>query len=239
MQHRPAGCAIDRETAMTLCIRPLMLALCAAVGHVAVAQGTGEPLRLPPPELKGGMSVEQALQQRRSVREFAAAPLVLGEVSQVLWAAQGVTDPRGWRTAPSAGALAPLELYLVAGRVAGLPAGVYRYRPEAHALVAIRAGEFGPPLAAAALGQAAVREAPAVLVIAAVYQRTRDRYGSKAERFVHIEAGHVAQNVYLQCTARGLATVLVGAFDEPKLREVLGLPVDHAPLGLMPFGHRR
>jgi SagB-type dehydrogenase family enzyme len=185
------------------------------------------------------MSVEQALQQRRSQREFAAAPLELRDVSQLLWAAQGVTDARGYRTAPSAGALAPLELFLVAGNVTGLVAGIYRYERQSHSLVALRAAELRPQLAAAALGQAAVRDAPALLVIAAVYPRTQSRYGAKAERFVHIEAGHAAQNVYLQCTARGLSTVLIGAFDETKLRETLGLPADHTPLGLMPFGHAR
>lgn len=223
---------------MRPCLRRLIgiLLMGAGAAGPASAQDLGPPTPLPPPELHGAMTVEQALHQRRSRREFAAAPLSLQDVSQVLWAAQGITDPRGRRTAPSAGALSPLEVYLVAGRIAGVPPGEYRYLPEVHSLLPIRAGDLRSELAAAALGQAAVRAAPAVLVIAADYQRTRARYGGRAERFVHLEAGHASQNVYLQCTARGLATVFVGAFDEVKLRAALGLPADQTPLGLMPFG---
>jgi SagB-type dehydrogenase family enzyme len=226
---------------MRPCLRPLACALSAwALSAGAVSgQGDDRRLALPPPDLKGTMPVEQALLQRRSVREFAAAPLGLNELSQVLWAAQGVTDPRGLRTAPSAGALAPLELYLVAGNVTDLPAGLYRYHAASHALLAIRAGELRPRLAAAALGQPAIRAAPAVLVIAAEVQRTRNRYGDRAERYVHVEVGHAAQNVYLQCTASGLGTVLIGAFDDLEMREVLRLPAEQLPLGLMPIGRKR
>jgi SagB-type dehydrogenase family enzyme len=217
----------------------LILLLWAGAVAAAWADELGTPLTLPPPELRGAMTVEQALHQRRSKREFAAVPLSLADVSQVLWAAQGVTDPRGWRTAPSAGALAPLVVYLVAARVAGLPPGEYRYLPQAHALLPLRSGDLRPELASAALEQAAVREAAAVLVIVAVVQRTQARYGSRAERFVQLEAGHASQNVYLQCTARGLATVFLGAFDELRLLAALGLPADQVPLGLMPFGRAK
>lgn len=226
---------------MTRYLRPLACALSAwalSAGALA-AQGVDRPLPLPPPDRKGTMPLEQALQQRRSIREFAAVPLTLGEVSQLLWAAQGVTDPRGLRTAPSAGALAPLELYVVAGQVSGLAAGLYRYEPGAHVLHAVKAGELRPQLAAAALGQVALLAAPAALVIAADPRRTRGRYGERAERYVHIEVGHAAQNVYLQCTASGLATVLIGAFDDRMLRDTLGLPDAQVPLGLMPFGRPR
>ncbi|MDP1900361.1 MAG: SagB/ThcOx family dehydrogenase [Rubrivivax sp.] len=198
----------------------------------------GPQIPLAPPRLKGVASVEEALQQRRSVRSFAVAALDLQDVAQLLWAAQGVTHPEGHRTAPSAGALRPLVVYLVAGNVAGLAPGVYRYQPQEHALVLTQPADARGRLASAALGQASVRDAPAVLVIAAVYARTAQKYGARAERYVHIEVGHAAQNVYLQATARGLGTVLVGAFDDLKVREALGLPADHASLGLMPLGRR-
>lgn len=159
-------------------------------------------------------------------------------MAQVLWAAQGVTPAQGHRTAPSAGALQPLVVYLVAGSVAGLAPGVYRYEPREHAMILTRTGDVRGRLAATALGQAPVRDAPAVLVIAAVYQRTGQKYAARAERFVHVEVGHAAQNVYLQATARGLATVPVGSFDDLKVRDALGLPADHAPLGLMSLGRR-
>ena len=205
----------------------------------AAANSNDMPVPLPQPELHGTMPLEQALQQRRSQREFDAGPLALRDVAQVLWAAQGVTDARGLRTAPSAGALAPLEIYLIAGQVSDLPAGLYRYQPGAQSLVPIRRGELRGQVAALALGQSALREAPATLVIAGVYSRTRQRYGERAERYVHIEAGHAAQNVYLQCTARRLSTVLIGSFDDAALRAALALPPDHAPLALMPFGRGR
>ncbi|HJW12404.1 MAG TPA: SagB/ThcOx family dehydrogenase [Albitalea sp.] len=217
----------------------LALTLWAGPGHAAPAPPTSDVLKLPLPQLSGPMPVEQALQQRRSQREFTALPLRLEDVSQLLWAAQGVTHPRGYRTAPSAGALAPLEVYLVATQVTGLAGGVYHYQPQTHALLLVRSGDRRAQIAAAAHGQPAVRDAPALLVIAAVYQRTIARYGSRGERYVHIEAGHAAQNVYLQCTARDLATVLVGAFGDTALREALGLPADHVPLALMPIGHPR
>jgi SagB-type dehydrogenase family enzyme len=225
-----------------LCVRWLPLALGAwlRIGHALPPSPDGaRQLALPAPQLQGPMSVEQALQQRRSRREFSAEALSLQDVAQVLWAAQGVTDPSGHRTAPSAGARAPLELYLVVGQVTGLPPGVYRYDARAHALLAIHDGDLRAPLAVAAAGQTWMRDAPALLLIAAVLSRTQARYGNRGERYVQLEAGHAAQNVYLQCTARGLATVFVGAFDESLLRQTLSLPAEQTPQGLMPFGRRR
>lgn len=214
----------------------LMSAGCLCISSAQAASGV---IPLPPPELKGPMSVEQALQQRRSIREFSGEALDLSDISQILWAAQGKTGSHGLHTTPSAGGLAPLEIYLLAGKVSGMAPGVYRYRVDEHALGRIRAGDLRTQLAAAAHGQTWAGEAPALLVIAADYQRTRKRYGSRAERYVHIEAGHAAQNVYLQCTARGAATVLVGAFDDGEVARVLGLPAEHVPLGLMPLGWPR
>ena len=203
-----------------------------------MGQVVGQHIKLGPPRLNGAMSVEEALHQRRSVRTFAAAPLDLQVVSQILWAAQGVTNAEGYRTAPSAGALYPLVVYVVAGNVAGLAPGAYRYQPQEHALVLVRSGDLRGRLAAAALEQASIRDAPAVLVIAADDRRTAQKYGDRARRYVDIEVGLVAQNVYLQATACGLGTVLVGAFEDPKVAEVLGLPASQLPLGLMPLGRK-
>ena len=204
-----------------------------------MAMETGQRIPLPAAASGGEMPVEEALEQRRSIREFSRDGLELDDVSQLLWAAQGVTSRRGFRAAPSAGALYPLELYVVAGDVAGLSPGVYRYRPKKHDLVLVADGDRRKPLAAAALEQGWVRRAPAVLVIAAVYERTMAKYGQRGLRYVHMEVGHAAQNVYLQATARGLGTVMVGAFEDDEVREVLGLPEDHEPLGIMPVGHER
>ena len=187
-------------------------------------------------ESLSSLSLEEALQKRRSVREFRRGSLSLDEVAQLLWAAQGITRQELLRTAPSAGALYPLELYLVAGQVKGLPAGLYRYSPERHDLQHVADGDSRRALAAAALDQAWVRQAPAVLVITGVYARSAVKYGQRAQRYTHIEVGNVAQNVYLQATALGLGTVFVGAFNAAKVQEVLELPADHEPLGLMPVG---
>ena len=206
---------------------------------VATAMEIGQRIPLPTATSDQEMSVAEALEQRRSTRDFSRDGLVLEEVSQLLWAAQGKTSGRGFRTAPSAGALYPLELYVVAGDVAGLSPGVYRYRPQKHDLVLVATGDYRKGLASAALGQDWVRRAPAILVITGVYERTMSKYGQRGRRYVHMEVGHAAQNVYLQATAQGLGTVMVGAFDDKEVGDALSLPADHEPLGLLPVGNGR
>lgn len=205
----------------------------------SLPMATVEPsgaIKLPEPRFKGPVSVEEALLKRRSVREYKDEPLTLAEVSQLLWAAQGVTDPRGFRTAPSAGALYPLELYLVVGRVEGLSVGVYRYVPDGHYLLRVADGDRREELAAAALGQAYVRDAPIDLVLSAVTERTTSRYGYRGVRYVHMEAGHVGQNVHLQAVSLGLGTVMIGAFTDEQVKQVVGLPKEEVPLYIMPVG---
>lgn len=185
------------------------------------------------------MSLERALDQRRSVRTYRDEPLTLKEVSQLLWAAQGVTHPNGYRTAPSAGALYPLDLYLTGGRVTDLSDGVYRYHPRDHVLIRTGREDRRRALAAAALQQDWVREGAVVIVIAGVYERTTGKYGDRGVRYTHIEVGHAAQNMYLQAEALDLGTVLVGAFSDGKVREVLGLSDRERPLALLPVGRVR
>ncbi|MEN3183389.1 MAG: SagB/ThcOx family dehydrogenase [Atribacterota bacterium] len=192
---------------------------------------------LPPPRLESEVSVEEALLQRRSHRSFTPSPLSLQEIAQLLWAAQGVTDKAsGFRTAPSAGALYPLEVYFVAGQVEDLSPGVYRYLPEEHALCEVLLGDRREELFRAALFQKWVKEAPGVLVFTAIYERTTRKYGERGIRYVHMEVGHAAQNVYLQAEALGLGTVVVGAFEDSGVQKALGLPVNERPLYLMPVG---
>ena len=188
--------------------------------------------------LRGALALEEALAARRSVRDYAPGPLTLAEVGQLLWAAQGVTSPEGFRTAPSAGALYPLELYLVVGEVEGLAPGVYHYEPESHALTRIIAGDLRRVLEMAALGQDYVRTAAVDLVLTGVYQRTARRYGERAQRYVHMEAGHAGQNVYLQAEALGLGTVAIGAFNDEEVQRLLSLPAEEAPLYIMPVGRK-
>ncbi len=191
-------------------------------------------IALPTPRLKGTLTLEETLAQRRSVREFSDAPLTLAELGQLLWAAQGITHPAGLRTAPSAGALYPLEVYAVTRE------GVYHYEPQGHQLIVQVQRDVRSALYAAALRQDAVLSAPAVIVIAAVYARTAQKYGEeRSPRYVHLEAGHAAQNVLLQAVALNLDAVPIGAFEDDTVTQVLALPLDQQPLYLIPTGHSK
>ena len=177
------------------------------------------------------MSLAEALDRRRSVREFSEDRLSPEALSQLLWSAQGTTTAWGARTAPSAGALYPLELYLVT------PEGLWRYHPREHDLRTVSQGDLRPALARAALGQAAVEDAAAVVLVAGVFERTSAKYGPRAARYVMLEAGHVAQNVLLGAVALDLAAVPVGAFDDERVRLALDLRNGEEPLYLVAVGH--
>lgn len=218
---------------------PVLVALVLVAGQAAGAQPEGANMNaipLPPPRLDGRVSVEQALQQRRSVREFSGAPLALDDLGQLLWAAQGVTRADGLRTAPSAGALYPLELVVVAGNVTGLAPGAYAYAPARHALTLLAAGDRRAAVAAAALNQRWMEAAPALIVFCAVPPRTTRKYGSRGIQYIYIETGHAAQNVFLEAQALQLGAAAVGAFDEAQLARALPLAAGWAPLYLMPVG---
>ncbi len=194
------------------------------------------PIPLPAPQTTGPLSVEEALVQRRSVREFRPEALTLAQAGQLLWAAQGINRQGGYRAAPSAGALYPLEVLLVAGIIHDLSPGVYRYRPREHALALILEEDLRGKLAAAALGQSFVKDGTAVLVITAVYERTTGKYGQRGLRYVHMEVGYASENIHLQAAALGLGTVAVGAFHDDHVQELLNLPDNEHPLLIMPVG---
>lgn len=195
-------------------------------------------VELPEPRRDSDTSIEEALLNRRSTREYSDEPLTLQEVSQLLWAAQGITDPRGLRTAPSAGALYPLEIYVVVGAVVDLSVGVYKYDPHYCELLHVLAGDKRAELAKAALNQACVKEAAIDIVFTAVYDRTTVKYGDRGVRYVHIEVGHAAQNLCLQATAMDLGIVTVGAFHDEDVKEVLNLPYDETPMYIIPIGKK-
>ncbi|KLK88308.1 nitroreductase [Methanoculleus sediminis] len=226
--------------AIAATLAAVLAAGCAGIPTAPDGNSTPEPpedaITLPEPREKGNVSVEEALWGRRSVRVYADVPFALADAGQVLWAAQGITDDRGYRTAPSAGGLYPLEVYLVAGGVMGLEPGVYHYRPGEHLLVRVGAGDRRAVLQAAAVNQTSVGDAPATIVIAAIPERTTAKYGERGTRYVYMEAGHAAENVYLQAEALDHATVVIGAFDEDRVRETLALPENTTPLYLMPVG---
>jgi SagB-type dehydrogenase family enzyme len=206
------------------------------VGH-NLGENPVHRIALPAPCLKGKTSLEEAISKRRSRREFKDSPLTLGQVSQILWAAQGITNGEGRRAAPSAGALCPLDLYLAVGAqaVEGLMEGIYHYDPEGHALERILERDVRQTLARLAV-QTFIGEAPVALVITGEYERTSWKYGDRATRYVHMEAGHAAQNVYLQAEALGLGTVVAGSFQDEAVSQALGLPAGHRPLYIMPIG---
>lgn len=196
-------------------------------------------INLPQPKRDSQVSIEEALRGRRSVREYKDEPLNLEEISQLLWAAQGITEPEwGGRTAPSAGALYPLEVYLVARKVEKLEPGVYQYLPEDHQLKKVLDGEVSADLTQAALGQGFIKKAPVNLVISGVFSRTTQKYGQRGIQYVYLEAGHAAQNVYLQVQSLNLGTVTVGAFDDGEVRRILNLSEDETPLYIMPLGRK-
>lgn len=190
-----------------------------------------ETMDLPAPRTTSNVSLEEALASRRSVREFTDEPLTLEEISQLLWAAQGITAGWGGGTTPSAGALYPLEVYVAT------PDGLYHYVPRGHRAEVVSRRDLREALAGAALGQAAASDAPAVFVVAAVYARTAGKYGGRAERYVKVEAGHVGQNILLQAVALGLGAVPMGAFLDEQVRRVLNLPAEQELLYLIPVGH--
>jgi SagB-type dehydrogenase family enzyme len=211
----------------------------ARAGEIALdtsPHGGSDEIPLPDPKYDGKVSVERALRERRTVRTYEEGPLTLNEISQLLWAAQGITDAsRGLRTAPSAGALYPLEVYLVAGNAEGIKQGAYKYKPQEHRLIKVREGDVRGELDAA-LGKSDVRKAGAVIVFFAVYERTTAKFGEAGIRYVHMEVGHAAQNVYLQATSLNLGTVVIGAFPDRQIKKILNVPEYEQLLYIMPVG---
>ncbi len=188
-------------------------------------------IELPNPSSKGSISLEQAIGNRDSVRSFTTQHLSLEQIGQLLWSGQGFRDALGKRTVPSAGALYPLELYLV------IEEGVYHYVPERHQMEPHIEGDMRSSLSSAALGQECVAQAPATLLLTAVFSRIETKYGKeRSPQYIYLEAGHAAQNILLQATALGLDGVPVGAFYEEQVSKVLQLPQAHYPLYLIPLG---
>jgi SagB-type dehydrogenase family enzyme len=199
----------------------------------------------------GTVSVESSIQNRRSVRHFTDEPVSVQELAQLLWAGQGMSEvleepppgfgnwewKGGFRTAPSAGALYPLELYLVVGTAEDIDPGVYRYAPLEHGLVKTEDGDLREALWDAALRQGAIREAPVTILIAGVVERTAVKYGGRAEQYVLIEVGAAAENIFLQAGAIGLGTVFIGAFDDEAVPQAFGFPGELQVFGIMPVGH--
>jgi len=218
-----------------------LLILMVLLGAQAVRTAAQQAQPLPAPQRRGGVSLEEALARRETVRSFSPEPLKLCEISQLLWAAGGRSADAissATRTYPSAGGIYPLDLYLVAGKVRGLKEGVYLYLYGEHALLPVRTGDHRGGLARAALMQEWIAGAPASVVITAQYQRTQARYGTRGiQRYVPMDAGHAAQGLHLQAFAQGLGSAAVGAFDDAQVKRLLGLDrAGDEPLLILPVG---
>jgi len=216
-----------------------LLMICACPSHSQESSEESQmskSIALPEPAKTGSMSLEEALSLRRSRRDLAPGPVTLQQVSQILWAAQGITAKGKYRTAPSAGALYPIEIYLAAENVDALEPGLYHYTPQGHSLTLHAKGSLANKIAQAALGQGSLTRASATVIITAVMERTSKKYGERTDRYVAEEVGAIAQNIYLQVESLGLATVLIGAFSDDEVQDAIG--ISETPLAIMPVGRR-
>jgi SagB-type dehydrogenase family enzyme len=219
----------------------LILFFFLAMGVLDVRMGHAS-ISLPKPSFDGKASVEKAIKGRRSIRDFKERTLSLTHLSQLLWAAQGITDPIGnKRAAPSGGALYPLDIYILIGEngVEKIEAGVYHYLPKEHSVSPITKGDRRKEIASASLGQMWMAKAPIIFIITAEYRRITGKYGERGIRYALIEVGHVGQNLFLQAEAMGLGAGIVGAFNDLEVSKVAGLPSKHEPLLIMPVGYRK
>jgi SagB-type dehydrogenase family enzyme len=212
----------------------LVLMAAFLMGKEDLAMAKIREIQLPQPRLKGKVSLEEAIAKRRSQRSFAKNSLSLEEIGQLLWAAQGITATGrgfGFRTAPSAGALYPLEVYLASKD------GLFHYLPEGHRLEVLAETDLRNQLHRAALGQGSVAQAAIDIIICAVYTRVTGQYGERGIRYTDIEVGHAAQNIHLEAAALGFGSVPVGAFNDQRVKEILLLPADCQPLYIIPVGY--
>ncbi len=201
--------------------------------------GDAEVVALPAVDTPPSMSVAQALEQRRSLRDYADRPMTAQELAWVVQAAIGITSPQGFRTAPSAGALYPVETYVAVHRVEGIEPGVYHVDVRAQGLEPVRSGSVAGDLLIAGLGQDFLRRAPVVLVLTGVFQRSRWKYRARHYRYVCWEGGHVTQNVYLAAEAAGLGACMVGAFHDGMVNDLVRVDGrQEAALGLVALGPR-
>jgi SagB-type dehydrogenase family enzyme len=235
---RRTFCKALPATIVTMLVVPSALPSCAPVTKPIQPRLSNQVvLNLPKPRFDSDTSIEQTLLKRRSIRDYTGESLTFNEVSQLLWAAQAITGTKySFRTAPSAGALYPLETYVVVGDVENLAQGAYRYVPEHHQVIKVIDGDMRKELAVAALGQEWVREGAVNIIFTSIYERTTQKYGDRGIRYVHMEVGHAAQNIYLQAVALGLGTVVIGAFDDDYVKEIINLPETEQPLYIMPVG---
>lgn len=219
----------------------MVLFLFGVIGLLGI-KNVHASIPLPKPSLDRKVSVEKAIKQRRTIRDFQERTLSLDHLSQLVWSAQGITDStRGRRAAASGGALYPLDIYVLTGEngVEKMEAGVYHYSPKEHSVLPIAKGDRRREIASASLSQMWMAKAPVIFVITVEYKRITGKYGERGVRYALIEVGHVGQNLFLQAEALGLGAGIVGAFNDSEVSKVVGVPAEHEPLLIMPVGYKR
>ncbi len=219
----------------------MILFLFVVAGLLEIKNGYAS-ISLPKPSSDGKVSLEKAIKERRTTRDFRERTLSLNHLSQLLWAAQGITDPTlGRRAAPSGGALYPLDIYILVGEngVEKMEAGIYHYLPEEHSVSMILKGDRRGEISSASLSQMWMAKAPVIFIITAEYKRITGKYGERGIRYALIEVGHVGENLFLQAEALGLGAGIVGAFNDLEVSKVAGLPSKHEPVLIMPVGYKR
>ncbi len=226
---------------MRVLLSTLVVLAGIAMGDHAMAASANEQsdlsthiVKLPEPKKDSDTSVEETLLKRRSCRNYKNVPIPLSDLSQILWAAQGITSKRGLRTAPSAGALYPLEIYIAAGNIPSLSNGIYKYLPPEHELQRLHQGDKRSELAQAALGQTWMADSAAIIAIFVAYDKIPGMYGNRGIQYAHMEAGNVSQNIHLQAVSLGLGTVVVGAMDDEMVTKIIRPSEKSTPLCLMP-----
>jgi SagB-type dehydrogenase family enzyme len=217
--------------------------MAASENNGSSKEDASKVIKLPESRTDGGIAVEKALKERRSIRNFGKEGLTLDEISQLLWAAQGVTDDKGHRTAPSAMARYPLQVYLLADNVTGLPSGVYHYSPQGHSLTVMMRGNIDEYYNATAGFEAWIKTAPAIFVITGAIESMNQMQGIQMpsqdlSRWVYVEAGAAAENLLLEVVSLDLASTYTAGFNANKTEELLGLPNGEVPIGVLPVGRK-
>jgi len=198
---------------------------------------TNKIITLPAPMIQSSTSIEKAIKERRSVRSYKNIPLSIEEISQLLWAGQGITDPISkYRSYPSAGALYPLELYIVINKAKSIEKGFYKYDPNKHALIKITERNITDEITQAALNQEFIKESAIIFIYTAITSKTTSRYGERGLRYIYMEAGHAAQNIYLQSVSLKIGVVVIGAFKDQEIKKIMNLKEDEIPLYIIPAG---
>ena len=220
-------------------LKVIILILTYLLVNIRISSGVEKIIMLPEPQRISNFSLEEALQKRRSRRNYSGEPISLEQLSQLLWSAYGITKEPFYKTVPSAGACYPMTIYVSVVKVKGLKSGFYQYIPKEHQLELISTDNFTDQIYTCGYNQGCLRNQAITILMSADFDKITTRYGKRAYRYTYMEAGHISQNIYLQTESLDLATVAVGAYDEETLNKILPIPNKEDIIYLMPVGKKR